>query len=275
MSPALFVAVAAIAQTPQAIAILPTVVGDSDAAPTSRALFDATRDATAWRRGLVAVPYNTLFLEGAAPVARTLRECGARPDCIRRVMREHDIDLLLNVIASYAVDPPIVTLTLIDDGESTQNVVFQPAASSVTALLPNKAAQLLDTAGFDRVGGASIAVVPAGARIALEGADLERSDAGQSTFRATPGTYALSVTLDGHEPIRREVSIAEGETTRVELLLQPIAVEPAIVERHWFWVAVGAVVVGAATTAVVVATRPDAATCLCIGGPETVCPPCE
>lgn len=282
MSVALFMAALAVGAPADgralSIAILPTVVGESDRAPSTQALFDATKDAIQWRRGLEAVPYNVLFLEGAAPVARALRECGAEPECIARTMQSNRIDLLLNVIASYAIDPPLVTLTLIEGvgGQPRQTAVFEPAPRrTVVEELPSRAAALLDEAGFERVGGASIAVVPAGATIALVGADLERSEAGQSTFRAAPGTYRLTVTLGGHEPVTREVVIAEGETTRVDLVMQPVEVEPTLVEKPWFWVAVGAVVVGAATTAVVVATRPDAATCLCITSPETVCPPCE
>ncbi len=90
-----------------------------------------------------------------------------------------------------------------------------------------------------------LAVTPADARVTLDGRErgLERE------FSISPGAHRVSLRAPQHLPLERQVSLALGETARLDLSLarQP---RVAITSSPWFWTAIGAVVVGAAATAI-------------------------
>ena len=266
---------AAQSSAPARIAVLPSVVGAGDVTP--RQIFEAAATATEWRLALAPLSYEALFLEGSAPIARRLRECGAQADCLARAMQSNRIDLLLNVIVSFAIEPPLVTLSLIDQasGEARRTDVFEPKEEPLDAALARRAQRLLDDAGFERAGDAAVVVRPAGADVTLDGANVVERTAARTLFRAAPGTYPLRVALDGYLDVQRSIAITGGERADVDVLLQQVPVESAgLLERPWFWVAAGAVVAGAVTTAVVLSNRDPAARCLCIATVDAPCGVC-
>ncbi len=68
-----------------------------------------------------------------------------------------------------------------------------------------------------------VRTVPSGATIAVDGTPLGKSDA---LFIIPAGTHKLSISLDGRDAVARDVKVADGEVTRLELQLQKPAVQP-------------------------------------------------
>ncbi|MCF7976157.1 MAG: type II secretion system protein GspG [Phycisphaerae bacterium] len=70
-----------------------------------------------------------------------------------------------------------------------------------------------------------IRTVPSGAQILLDGKPLGSSD---GLFPVKSGAYRIVVDLEGHEPQNQQISIRDGQITRIELILEPQSVvEPA------------------------------------------------
>jgi hypothetical protein len=67
-----------------------------------------------------------------------------------------------------------------------------------------------------------IRTVPSGAHILLDGKPLGNSD---GLFPVKPGKYKIVVDLEGHEPQKQQISIRDGQITRIELTLQS---EPSV-----------------------------------------------
>lgn len=68
-----------------------------------------------------------------------------------------------------------------------------------------------------------VRTVPSGATIVVDGQPLGKSDA---LFIIPAGTHKLSISLDGREPVARDVKVASGEVTRLEVQLQKPAIQP-------------------------------------------------
>ncbi|NQV34858.1 MAG: type II secretion system protein GspG [Phycisphaeraceae bacterium] len=64
-----------------------------------------------------------------------------------------------------------------------------------------------------------IRTVPSGAQILLDGKPLGNSD---GLFPVKPGMYKIVVDLEGHEPENQQISIRDGQITRIELELKQV-----------------------------------------------------
>lgn len=112
-----------------------------------------------------------------------------------------------------------------------------------------------------------IETTPPGADIYL---DKDFVGASPVTLRLQKGRYVVRATRVGYEEKVQTVEVEPGKALTIALNLAPIQVSlpegpvpvkereeegPAFYETWWFWTAVGAVVIGAGTTAVVLASR--------------------
>jgi len=140
--------------------------------------------------------------------------------------------------------------------------------NSLTAdLVPGVERTLERARGF--VGELQLRTDPADSRLLIDGQAREGRH-----FSLDVGEHLLSASAPGYHSRDLRLSIAGLQTQRIELVLtplqselpaapapQPLAArssrdaEPALSERWWFWTALGVVVVGAAVTVVVVASR--------------------
>jgi hypothetical protein len=108
-------------------------------------------------------------------------------------------------------------------------------------------------------------VEPHGARILIDGRDVGYSPLA-APIRVAPGRHVLEARLEGHHDAGREFDVMAGERPTLSLALVPRAPdedgspgtgEESVVETWWFWTIVGALVVGGAVTAVVLAWPDD------------------
>lgn len=259
------------------LAVLPSIVAGETGRATSQQVYDATANTSGWRLGLETLSYNELFIDGTDPIAKQLRACGAQAPCLAKVMGSHRIDSVLTVIVNFAVEPPLVTLGLIDGrtGDTVLSDVAELSGRPLEMLLAERCEKILDDAGFQRAGEATVTVQPAGGVVEMADGTLVRRTEAQSTFRAVPGTYRVDIRREGHESTTREVTIVSGRNVAVDVILTPVEVEETLVEKPWFWVVIGAAAAGAATAAVVVATSGgDDVGCLCVATPNSPCGTC-
>lgn len=71
------------------------------------------------------------------------------------------------------------------------------------------------------------------------------------------GPHKIALTREGYEPAETSVVMAAGEKKSVAV---PMAAKASILEKWWFWTAVGVVAIGATTTVVLLSTEREADT---------------
>ncbi len=86
-----------------------------------------------------------------------------------------------------------------------------------------------------------IVATPSGARVAIDG---EARGAAPLDLELAPGAHQLVVSAPKHDARTMSLTLARGETRRVDLTLPEKP--PPITERWWFWTGVGVVLTGAA-----------------------------
>jgi hypothetical protein len=115
-------------------------------------------------------------------------------------------------------------------------------------------------AGF--VGRLTLRAQPEASRLLVDGA---QADWPVAPLLLSFGTHTLELFAAGYEPERRSLLMAGGEERTLDVVFQHPHAARADASSHdehwyqspWLWVAVGVVVVAGATTAVVLATRPE------------------
>lgn len=115
-------------------------------------------------------------------------------------------------------------------------------------------------AGF--VGRLTLRPTPEASRLLVDGV---QADWPVAPLLLSLGTHTLELFAAGYEPERRSLLMAGGEERTLDVVFQRPHEARSDASHHdehwyqspWLWVAVGAVVVAGATTAVVFATRPE------------------
>lgn len=236
-----------------------------DAIP--RAIAEATRH----RPGLSMVEPTTLAAANRDLDAAVAR-CGRGVACIanRLVGVGLDLGLLITVLAS--TDEIALAVTLIDV-RTTAELFSGTGLTTDEHGLADEIRRLVRLA-FDKAG------EPVGAELSVE---IQPSDAKvQITSRAgvgygvgpivhvRPGQYDVFASADGYEAGSTSVTVQPGGRAVVQLALQK---KSSVWSSPWLWTAVGVVVAGG-TTAAIVAAQPGR-TCICVRGPIGTCPPCQ
>ncbi len=246
------------------LALLPAIVAGPYGNTTTTELFDAAFRAADFRQGLDLLSYNAVFVDGAEPIATTVRDCGSDVPCIAKALDAAHVDLGLRAIANFALDPPLLTLTLIGEGSTLGEAVVEVDQALDDAVM-DATAKLLER--YPRGGRIAVAVTPPDALVTIDPA---------ASGVVAAGTYHVRAAKDGFTSREVEVQISEGEEKRVDLALDPIVAESSIVESPWLWTGIGAGVV-AIVAVVLIATNPfshgpDEGTA-CITTPAGGCPP--
>lgn len=258
------------------LAILPAVVPGPYGQAKLESLHASLSEAAAFRVGLSVASYNEIQVDGAETIAAAIRTCGSDPNCAARTLRLSGYQLGLQVITNFALDPPLVTVALIDvaAGNNVGEVVVElSTGESIEERVAKEAAILLDQTQHRRGGRVVVEVSPQDSTVVLAGA--RPTPGTRHDYTLLPGRYRLEVLHQGFVSDTRELEVVAGQAQAVSVQLSAVVVEEApLLASPWFWGALGVVVVGAATATVLVVTHEPTPSCLCIGAAGGVCGAC-
>ena len=252
------------APAPERLAVLPVLL-DADAVADVDEVFDAVRTAAHLRTGLRPMTVGEYYFHGGQELAKRSLACGPDPACIARELRPMDARLGLLVLVNGELEPPLVSLILLDaqQGEVVGEWAGRVAGGrgAVRATVVSRSSALLDAQGFLQSGRLRVRAQPAQAALMVDDAvppDLGTAD----TFTLPPGPHRLVATAAGHAPRALEVQVRPAEVTDVDLALTP---EASVLSSPWLWVGAGVLAAGVAASVAVVATRgQDAPPCACV-----------
>jgi hypothetical protein len=265
---------------PQRLAVLPAVVDGAQGEATPRAVYDAVAAGVGLRLDLDLISYDELFLQGATSRATDAARCGSDQACVARILQEVDADLGLRAIVNFALEPPLVTVSVVErDGTRAGSPTLGEAgpAAPWAALLTDGTRTALDALGYSPAGVLVVRTDPPGAAVTVDG--LAANPGGQ--WRLRPGRHVVRAEGPGGA-VEAEAVVMAHRATELAVAL-PASAAPTdggggLFSSPWFWAGVGAVVLGAAAAAVVVAdpfARDPTPGCLCVttaGGPCGACP---
>ncbi len=262
---------------PARIALIPTVIaGEQNADPA--ALYRALEEAAADRPGLAPSTYAQIFLEGAEPLVSAARNCGADLPCLSRALRFSGFKLGLVAIANLALDPPVLTFSLVD-AEAARSLEEGLGdvlpGTSIPVAVGRGAEALLERAGHPRGARLTLLIDPPDAQVRLNGASSIESGP-RRVWLLPAGSHVIEAWRQDYQPVRVERVLASAEAQQLELRLTKVETSN-LAHSPWFWGLVGLAAAGAAT-AIVLAVDPfgrePTPTCLCVNTTGGVCPPC-
>ncbi|MCK6549448.1 hypothetical protein L6R52_26650 [Myxococcota bacterium] len=271
---ALGVATPAAAADPARLAVLPDVIGGEQRPTSASELFRVVEAAIAQHPGVDVAPYDELLAGGSDALSTRARACASDLECLARALDRDGFTLGLRVIANVALDPALVSLSLVpaDGRAAVERLTEVTDRATLEEALTREVHALLDQAGLPRGGRVSVSVQPPGALVDVRG---QREGAAPGVFVVPSGRITITAHHEDHEPKSVDVDVAPGAELGVELVLDRRA---GLTSSPWFWAVVGAVTAAAATSAILVATDPfdDAPRtgCVCVTTASGVCPPC-
>lgn len=254
------------------LVVLPVIVEGPHGKASISSIFDDVSDVAAMRVGLTMVPNEELFLQ-REEVTNRVRECGSDTQCMVSRLRAFDARLGLVVTVNLDLDPPLVSLLMADTDELrvVAEVIEEVRGGDVSDFIRGQVKKILDDLEYVRAGRIVVEIDPPEAgRATIKVGDGNEADRGApNVFTVAPGAYPVSARLDGWSSASAEAEVKSGEETRVRLSLEE---EKSLFQSPWFWVAVGAVLVGGASTAIALGTA-ETTRCLCvtIGGAGCAC----
>lgn len=254
------------------LVVLPVIIEGPHGKAGISSIFDAVSDVAAMRVGLAMVPNEELFLQ-REEVTNRVRECGSDTQCMVSRLRAFDARLGLVVTVNLELDPPLVSLLLADTDELrvVAEVIEEVPGGNVSDFIRVQVKKLLDDLQYVRAGRIVVQIDPpeAGRAQIKVGEGLEADRGAPNVFTVAPGSYPVSARLDGWSSASAEAEVSGGEETRIRLTLEE---QKSLFESPWFWVVVGAVAVGGASTAIALGTA-ETTRCLCvtIGGAGCAC----
>jgi hypothetical protein len=251
------------------VVVLPIVLAPKGELTTSE-VYQRVAQAAELRPTLRLLSIDQWFFQEGGELANRTLACAADTACIASQLAPFDADLGIVVIANLEIDPPLLSILLLDTakretiGESTGEV-----SSAIERAILQRTVALLDAAGHPRSGRLFVQVSPPNAAIAIGGA---KPDLGApNRFTVPPGSYDIVASADGFEGSTTLAHVKSGETTHVSITLSE---ETSVFETPWFWVVTSAVVVAAAATATGIALS-STERCVCVltadGRDCTVC----
>lgn len=261
-----FTAALTSATPPQAIAVIPILVGPEVELGLS-AIAREIGAAAAWRPGLELIDTEELFVRDPDANSARFERCGGDFECLAEALKPLGFPLAALVVVNTEIDPPRVALRAFDP--SVRKIVAEeigsvPAATGTLAdALRSKASRLFDALGFLEAGRLSIACEPANADLALEPAPI--GSAAPKLYWVEPGRYRVTASFDGRH-VSTDVDVAPRAETRTFL-----QVPDSGSESTWFWAGVAAGAAAIVTIIVVAAAGRDGIDA-CLGPPGTPCP---
>ena len=253
------------------VAILPGAHGEADPAE----VYQEVARSAGLHLGLELVPYNQLLVEGPEPLAGAVRACASDVACRGRALASHELDLGLRAIVNFAIDPPLVSLSVVNASPPrvlTESLSELAGDTTLAEVLRREAATLLDRTGFPRAGRITVSVRPVDAILHVEGAKESEQP---GVFIVPAGRWEVRAERAGYTPAQATVEVAAGAEAPLALVLEE---RPGVTSSPWFWAAVGVAAAAIATTTVLVATDPFAAPpstgCVCITTSAGGCTPC-
>lgn len=241
------------------------------------------------RVGIELVSYSDTFLDGAEPLGSAVLACRSDRACVARRLRAAGVDVCFRATVNLAIDPPLVTLDLIDAASErllASRVEEGERGRPMETQLAKATEQVLDAGGLAKGGLLSVTLSPPDARLTvMRCGDRACKEAEpfplQHPSEVIPsGWYRVRAELEGFDRRSLLVDVQEGRDVRVGLAL-PSAVQEesfSLAESPWFWAAVGGAVALAGATIAVMASgalsAPERTGCVCITTSNHDCPPC-
>lgn len=240
------------------LAVLPIIVAPSPDVNASK-VFAAVDEAAQLRRTLRVMSIDDYFFHEGGELANRALACGEDTACIAKQLAPFDADLGLVVIINPKLDPPLLSLLLIDTKAKTVAAEAYPRTKSgeIFETLRTEAEKLFDKRGFGRAGRLMVRVDPSRATITIDGAKPDVGTPNRYTLEA--GTYEVRAEAEGFAPKTAQAVVTSGMTAEVALTLEP---DEPIYASPWFWAAGAAVVVGTAV-GVGFATLSSSTDCVC------------
>ena len=244
------------------LAVLPIILAGPYGEASLSSVLDDITEAARFRAGLRLVSNEEMFVASSGGLGSRVRDCGSDSMCIADRLRAFDARLGLVVVVNLALDPPLLSLQLLDTddrkkvGESLGELVA--ADGGISNALRSRARKLFEDGGYGQAGRIVVEVSPPGAKITIgEGAEPE--EGATNVYLVPPGHYAIAATADGYSDGAGEAVVTSGQETKVALLLEK---DSSIVKSPWFWTVIGVAVAGGAAAAILAATR-TTTRCLC------------
>jgi hypothetical protein len=261
-APLLWLALASSDPSKVRVAVLPIIVAP-DNVPTVSEVFKQVTDAALLRPTLAVMSIDDYYFNEGGELATRALACGSDVACIAERLVPFNADVGVIVVANLEIDPPFVSVLLVDTTRKVTIVEESGDVSGRAAVLSSifeRTSRAYDRAGHPRSGRLIVSVEPGRAALAIEGRDA-KPDIGQSNaFTLPPGEYQVLGSADGFVPGRVPATVKSGETVTVALALEE---DTSIFESPWFWIISGAVVVaGGATAAGLLLSKTEE--CLCV-----------
>lgn len=250
------------------LAVLPIVAEGPHGQASVSDIYDAVTRATRSRLGVRVISAEEMFVASREGLAARVADCGTDDGCIASKLRMFDARFGLVVVLSFELDPPIYSLQLLDTdlGRKIGERVGE-ASADVWSDLARAADELLAEAGMVKSGRVLVDVVPKRAQLRLR--DGPDPDPGTpNVFTLAPGRYTVEAEAEGFDGASTDFEVHSGASQTVTLELEE---RTSIWASPWLWVAVGAVVVGGTTAAVVASQRPDPCLCTTLDGRGCIC----
>lgn len=252
------------ASTPAGLAVLPVEVSPEHGPRVARELVPPVQEAASNRLDLDPLPEEALFAL-AGDLADPIVHCGSDRGCLASRLSHLTVRFGVVVVLNRFVDPPILSLTLIDAeskrvaGESSGSVVEERLHREVR----RRAAEVFDSAGLPEAARLVLSVKPPNAALTIDGARVTPGE-----HRLPPGKHVVEATEEDHLPVRRQLELVPGKGEEISLALEKRA---SVWSSPWFWVGLAAAAVAAAGTVTAVTLTSGSSECLCVTG-EASCP---
>jgi hypothetical protein len=248
------------------LAVLPIVTEGEYGTATLSSIFDDVAAVTSRRLGLRVISHEEMFAVSQEGLGASVLECGPDSACIASKLRSFNARMGLVVILTFDLDPPVVTIQLLDTDD--QKLVAETSAElpprdakKISLRIREKIEEVLDRAGYSLASRIVVDVTPPGARVRL--GTIEPDKGTTNVFTVAAGKYRISAELEGWSATDAETVVATGETVHVEVALEE---ESSLIANPWLWVGVGAGVAAIVTGVVIGTRRVERCACVTIGG---------
>jgi hypothetical protein len=206
--------------------------------------------------GLTVVRASELL---TSDVRRSVIECGENLSCIAAKLTAAEIDLGLLATIDASSDPALVLVLLIDakTGKSAGRMFEESPRNdpdAIARLAEANALRLIIASGHAIGGRALVRATPSDAAITLRTTGIEMAAKSDEKISLAPGKWLVELSKPGFIPKTIELEVIAGKDTELSVELEA---ESSVLSSPWLWIAVGAVVAGAAITVVAVAGQGD------------------
>lgn len=204
-------------------------------------------------------------------IVESMRECNEEVECVERILRSAQIDVVVHIVANFEVDPPILS-TEVQDVSSGDIIVSDVTETRrdvtiVKAAVDETVVHVFSSAGYEIGGQLFVDVEPKDATVTIDTTGF-RMLLSPRRFSVPVGTVGIRAERDGYEAATRKVHVEPGATESVHLDLTPLPSE-SLLASPWFWVGVGAVVL--VTGGVVLAVQADRPATFCVSNDVERC----